>query len=1070
MVSTKDLWAALRQGARGVLPNANGKGLVRRATLGLAAILLAVPGAQAGFVNGGFEDSTTMPPNGWIHRTYTRSAVLPASPPVPNSTTGITLGQLGLSGAAVDNGVSAVVTTPVFDVPSTNPGTLRAPRWGNNAFKLNDQGSRRASSIEQVATMTVADVDPIDNKVHIRFGMAPVLVDGGHGPTEQPYFYVEVRNITKNKVLFHTYNYANQSGVPWQTQSVGSYKYTDWQGFDISPGNGQLDVGDQVILIIYASNCEPSAAQHEARVYMDSVGAFMPGLAIAATGPSTTKPGEQVTYSYNYANNSGVIALGSKVRVAAPKTEDGLFTTFVPGSWPASCTGPHTGVAPRSDYLECEVGTNGLLNDGQSGSFNVTYTVPAGAATSGPNAVVNNGDYDVRSDTASPFIGPLIKTNIVPAATPTTDLGVTVTNGGVSSYAPADTPVYTVTVTNHSASDVSGASVTQTLTGVAGGNWTCTAPVGSSATCGATANGAGAIATNTANLPAGTSLVYTYTGGTLTGAGTPANTVVTVAPPAGTQDTQSSNNTAGLNTSVGTLRNVTANTTGPGTGHILAVPSGLACGNAGTACGTAGTTQPVAQGDEVRLTPVAHAGSVFKGWTGCTSTSGNVCVISVGGTDVTATAEFARAYIVTPTVLSGGTVTSPAPRQVEEGTSTVFNITPNAGKTTYILPPATGTACTGVLDTGVSPNTYTVNPVNANCGFTVAFSFEQTSSVVGGNGTISPLGVTGPLVPGANNTVYTLTPNAGYSPVVGGTCKGTQDIAANTYTVTNEIADCTVIASFTNDPVTVTSAVNGGNGTVDALGTFNLARGGSRTYNFTPAAGFYPLVTGNCPGTLVGNTYTVSPVNANCAFSVAFSNQTVNITSSVTSGMGSITPSGTTTVAQGGGQTFTATPGGGNVSVFGGTCTGLRSGNQFTVSNATADCAVDVKFVAAANAVTVTTTVPGGNGTVTTPGQNGAGETVLAIGDTRVWTLTPATAGMVPTVVAGSTCTGTLSATAPYTYTVTNVAASCAVAFAFAGGAGAQVASIPTLSEWGLIILSALIGLAMLGMRRRQMI
>lgn len=1069
-MSTKDLWAALRQGARGVLPNANSKGLVRRASLGLAAILLAAPSAHAGFVNGGFEDSTTMPPNGWTHRTYTRSAVLPASPPVPNPTTGITLGQLGLSGAAVGNGASAVVTTPIFDVPSTNPGTLRAPRWGNNAFKLNDQGSRRASSIEQVATMTVADVDPIDNKVHVRFGMAPVLVDGGHGPTEQPYFYVEVRNVTKNKVLFHTYNYANQSGVPWQTQSVGSYKYTDWQGFDISPGNGQLDVGDQVMLIIYASNCQPGAASHEARVYMDSVGAFMPGLAIAATGPSTTKPGEQVTYSYNYANNSGVIALGSKVRVAAPKTENGLFTTFVPGSWPASCTGPHTGVAPRSDYLECEVGTNGQLNDGQSGSFNVTYTVPAGAATSGPNAVVNNGDYDVRSDTASPFIGPLIKTSIVPVATPTTDLGVTVTNGGVSSYAPAVTPVYTVTVTNHSASDVSGANVNQTVTGVAGGSWTCTVPVGSSATCGATANGAGAIATNTANLPAGTSLLYTYTGGTLTGAGTPANTVVTVAPPAGTQDTQSSNNTAGLNTSVGTLRNVTANTTGPGTGHILAVPSGLACGNAGTACGTVGTTQPVAQGDEVRLTPVAHAGSVFKGWTGCTSISGNVCVISVGGADVTATAEFARAYIVTPTVLPGGTVTSPAPRQVEEGTSTVFNITPNAGKTTYILPPATGTACTGVLDTGVSPNTYTVNPVNANCGFTVAFSFEQTSSVVGGNGTISPLGVTGPLVPGANNTVYTLTPNAGYSPVVGGTCKGTQDIAANTYTVTNEITDCTVIASFTNDPVTVTSAVNGGNGTVDAVGTFNLARGGSRTYNFTPAAGFYPLVTGNCPGTLVGNTYTVSPVNANCAFSVAFSNQTVNITSSVTSGTGSITPSGTTTVAQGGGQTFTATPGGGNVSVFGGTCTGLRSGNQFTVSNATTDCAVDVKFVAAANAVTVTATVPGGNGTVTTPGQNGAGETVLAIGDTRVWTLTPATAGMVPTVVAGSTCTGTLSATAPYTYTVTNVVASCAVAFAFAGGAGAQVASIPTLSEWGLIILSALIGLVMLGMRRRQMI
>lgn len=1034
--------------------------------------LLWNPLAHAGFANGGFEDNNTMPPTGWTHRTYTRSAVLPSSPPVPGPTTGITLGQLGLSGAAIGNGASAIVTTPVSNVPSTNPGTLTAPRWGDNAFKLNDQGSQRASSIEQTATMTVADVDPVDNKVHIRFGMAPVLVDGGHGPTEQPYFYVEVRNITKNKVMFHTYNYANQSGVPWQTQSVGSYKYTDWQGFDIAPGNGQLDVGDRVILIIYASNCQPGAAQHEARVYMDAVGAFMPGLAITATGPSTAKPSEQITYTYNYANNSGVIALGSKVRVAAPKTEDGLFTTFVPGSWPASCTGPHTGVSPRSDYLECEVGSSGLLNDGQSGSLNVTFTVPAGAATSGPTAVINNGDYDVRSDTASPFIGPLIKTNIVPVVTPTTDLGVTVTNGGQTSYAAAGTPVYTVTVTNHSSSGVTGASVNQALTGVTGGNWTCAVPVGSTASCGATSNGGGPIATSTADLPPGQSLVYTYTGGTLTGAGTPANTVVTVTPPSGTQDTQSANNTTGMNTSVGTLRSVTANTTGAGTGHILAVPGGLACGNAGAACGAAGTTQSVAQGDEVRLTPVAQAGSVFKSWVGCTTTSGNVCVITLGDTDVTATADFARAYIVTPTLLPGGTMTSSAPRQVEEGTSTVFSITPNAGKTTYVLPPASGTACTGVLDTSVSPNTYTVNPVNANCGFTVAFpiAIAQTSSVVGGNGTISPLGVSGPMVPGANNTVYTLTPSAGYSPVVEGTCKGTQDIAANTYAVTNETTDCTVIASFTNDPVMVTSSVTGGNGSIDTTGTINLARGGSRTYNFTPAAGYFPLVTGNCPGTLVGNDYTVSPVNANCAFSVSFTSQAVNITSSVTSGTGTITPSGSTTVARGGGQAFTGTPGGGNVPVFGGTCTGLRTGNQFTVSNALVDCAVQVKFIAAANAITVTATVLGGNGTVTTPGQNGAGETVLAIGDTRVWTLTPATVGTVPSVLAGSTCTGTLSAMAPYTYTVTNATAACAVAFAFAGAGGGQVASIPTLSEWGLIILSALIGLIMIGMRRRQMI
>src|SRR5690606_29758846 len=125
---------------------------------------------------------------------------------------------------------------------------------------------------------------------------------------------VEVSNVTKGTVLFQTFNYANQSGVPWQT--AGGYKYTDWQGFDVSPGNGLLDVGDQVKLIIYASNCSPGLATHEARVFLDAVGAFMPGLTVAATGPSITKPTEEITYTYNYTNNSGAIALGTKVRVA----------------------------------------------------------------------------------------------------------------------------------------------------------------------------------------------------------------------------------------------------------------------------------------------------------------------------------------------------------------------------------------------------------------------------------------------------------------------------------------------------------------------------------------------------------------------------------------------------------------------------------------------------------------------------------------------------------------------------------------------------------------------------------
>lgn len=417
-------------------------------------------------------------------------------------------------------------------------------------------------------------------------------------------------------------------------------------------------------------------------------------------------------------------------------------------------------------------------------------------------------------------------------------------------------------------------------------------------------------------------------------------------------------------------------------------------------------------------------------------------------------------------------MTPSVPKQVESGGLTVYTITPDAGKTPYILPPASGTACTGALDTSATPNTYTVSPVNADCGFTVAFTVTETSSVTGGNGSISPSGPTTGLVPGNNSTVYTFNPDPGYKAVVGGTCQGDFDAVANTYTVTDATTDCTVIASFTNDPVAVTSSVTGGNGSISTTGTVNLPKGGSRVYTFTPAPGYYPAVTGDCPGKLVGNTYTVDPVNANCAFSVAFSNQTVVLTGTVTGGTGTIAPNGPTTVAQGGGQTFTATPGTpGDAVVFGGTCPGTRNGNDFTVANAQNNCAVEAKFVPPADAVVVTTAVTGGTGTVTTPGQTAAGQTTLAKGDSRVWTITPGP-GQVPSLAPGSTCTGTLSAAAPYTYTVNNVLANCVANFAFAPAApaGGQVAAIPTLSEWGLIILSALMGLFMVGgMHRRRM-
>lgn len=269
-------------------------------------------------------------------------------------------------------------------------------------------------------------------------------------------------------------------------------------------------------------------------------------------------------------------------------------------------------------------------------------------------------------------------------------------------------------------------------------------------------------------------MVYTYTAQAAT-AGSPVSTTVTVAVPSGVSDSNTSNNIAGLSTPVGaSLHNVTVKADGAGAGHVLAVPVALACGDASTACTTTGTTKAVAVGDEVRLTPVAHAGSIFTGWTGCTSTSGNVCVITMGAADVTAKATFAKAYVVTTTVTGTGTVTPSGSTQVAAGANQVLTLSPGSGMVTLVEVPSTG-ACKGnTLNTGVSPATLTVGPMDANCAVTVKFSPSGTP--------VSMAAATAGMTP-------TLLPSS--------TCTGTFSASAPyTFTPTGGPAGCTAALAF----------------------------------------------------------------------------------------------------------------------------------------------------------------------------------------------------------------------------------------------------------------------------------
>ncbi|WP_313254320.1 OmpA family protein [Stenotrophomonas acidaminiphila] len=682
------------------------------AALGLFSLLALAPAVQAQVKNGGFETGSF---SDWTLRDYNRPNVLATDAP----TTSAQLGLVG-TGATTTGGNGSGYRAQILTSPGTaanTNGILRFPFSGTASALVggNDGQARKATSIEQQATMTLADVDPVDGKVHIRFAMAPVLYDAGHTAVQQPFFFVEVVNKTKGDTqLFQTFNFAGQAGIPWTR--VGNYRSTNWQGFDIAPGNGRLDPGDVVVLKVFVSNCQPGAADHTAQVYMDVFGSKMPGLSVAASGPSTTKPGEQVTYTYNYINNSGVYALGSMVRLAAPVTADGKYLAFVPGSYPNTCTGIHDGIPPRADYIDCPVGD---LVNGAGGSFPVTFTVPADAATSGSGAVINNGDYDVHANTVSPFIGPLVKTRIAGGATALVDLGIAISNGNVPSYLVGDAVTYEVTVTNHGPVDVAGALIRQTtLSGVANtaaAAWTCSAP--GTASCGA-ASGSGPLDT-TGNLPVGQSLVYTITQLNAVVAGAPVVTVVAVTPPSGMTDSVSANDSAGLSTPVSADQyTLTVNTAGTGSGRVDAVPAALACPVASVPA-AACSQQRLGQDEDAYLTAVAGTGSIFKQWDAagdCVAVNGSECHVNMGSADRSVTAVFARAWVVSPTVIGGTWTGEPS---VEEGTTGTFTVTPNVAGS---VPTVVSDTC-AVTQSGPAGGkyTYTTGPVTADCAFRVEF-------------------------------------------------------------------------------------------------------------------------------------------------------------------------------------------------------------------------------------------------------------------------------------------------------------------------------------------------------------
>lgn len=229
----------------------------------VAALVALSPPAFAIFQNGGFE-------NGGFASWTVGGGVnngLVGAPPFTGASVQISPGAAGPSSI-----VGAGATDP------RAPGIV-LPRVGQHTAKLNDEaGGALVTTLRQTDTVTAADIDPADGLPHIRFAFAPVLDDPNHSPAEQPYFYVVVRNLADNSVLFEQFAYSGQAGVQFK-DGAGSWKYLEFQDVDaVLPASA---IGQQVELTVVASDC--SLGAHGGYVYVDGFGS-------AEVGPGGDAP------------------------------------------------------------------------------------------------------------------------------------------------------------------------------------------------------------------------------------------------------------------------------------------------------------------------------------------------------------------------------------------------------------------------------------------------------------------------------------------------------------------------------------------------------------------------------------------------------------------------------------------------------------------------------------------------------------------------------------------------------------------------------------------------------------
>jgi uncharacterized repeat protein (TIGR01451 family) len=252
-------------------------------------------------------------------------------------------------------------------------------------------------------------------------------------------------------------------------------------------------------------------------------------LSVTKTDNSTTyTPGGTTTYTIVVTNNGPSAVTGASVT-------DILPAAITSATWTVNYTGRGSSGPPTGSG-----NINTSVNLASGGT--ATFTVVAAINPAATGNLVNTASVTPPAGTTDPNPNNSATDTDTPA--PVSDLVITKTDGSPT-YTPGNMVTYTITVTNLGPSNVTSASVADTIPGILSNvTWTSVTTGAASVSSGATGSGNSLAATVNITAGTGNSVVFTVRGISSASATTNLVNTATVTAPNGTTDPNFGNNSA----------------------------------------------------------------------------------------------------------------------------------------------------------------------------------------------------------------------------------------------------------------------------------------------------------------------------------------------------------------------------------------------------------------------------------------------------------------------------------------------------------------------------------------------